>query len=93
MPATSFTTRMDTDLKSRLEKVAKFEDRSASFMANQAIRALVEDREYTHGLIQIGLEQSDAGLSISEERMDEWVEAWANGEDRPFPKAELSSKS
>lgn len=93
MTATSFTTRMDTKLKSRLEKIARFEDRSASFIANQAIRALIEDREYTHSLIKIGLEQIEAGLSISEERMDEWVESWASGEDLPFPKATLSSKS
>jgi len=91
MSSTSFTTRIDADLKSRLEKIARLEDRSASYIANQAIRALVEDREYTHELIHIGLEQIDAGKSISEEEMDEWAESWAKGEDRPFPKAKPAS--
>ena len=93
MSSTSFTTRIDSDLKSRLEKIARLEDRSASYIANQAIRALVEDREYTHELIRIGLEQIDAGESISEEEMDEWAESRAKGEDRPFPKARSASGS
>ncbi len=86
--SSSFTTRIDSGLKLRLEKIAKLEDRSASYIANQAIRALVEDREYSHRLVEIGKEQIAEGVSISEERMDAWVEAWAKGEDRPFPKAE-----
>lgn len=93
VPSSSFTTRIDAELKSRLERIARFEERSASYIANQAIRALVEDREYTHQLIQIGLEQIEAGRSISEREMDEWVEGWAEGENRPFPKASLTSNS
>ena len=87
MAATSLTTRMDSDLKQRLQKIAKLEDRSTSYIANQAIQALVEDREYTHGLIEIGLKQIEDGASISHERMDAWMDAWAEGEDLPFPKA------
>ena len=51
---TSFTTRIDSDLKKRLEKIARLDDRSASYVVNQAIEAMVQDREYTHSLIRIG---------------------------------------
>lgn len=91
MPTTTFTTRIDIDLKSKLEHIAKLEDRSASYMANQAIQALVEDREYTHHLIQHGLHEIEAGNTISEKHMDSWVNAWAEGQDLPFPKPEKTT--
>lgn len=92
MPTTSFTTRMDSDLKAKLEKIAGYEERSASYIANQAIRAFVEDREYTRRLIEFGLEEIEAGNTISEKQMDEWVDAWSNGEDRPFPRPTKSAE-
>ena len=54
MPTTTFSTRIDADLKQRLEQIAQYEDRSASYLANQAIRALVEEREATHALVRTG---------------------------------------
>lgn len=93
MSKTSFTTRIDTELKAKLEDIARQEERSASYMANQAIQALVEDREYTQRLIDIGLQEIAAGNTISEERMDDWVNSWSEGEERPFPAATNSSDS
>ena len=92
MAATSLTTRIDASLKQRLQKIAEFEDRSTSYIANQAIQALVEDREYTYGLIEIGLQQIESGASISEDRVDDWMKAWADGADLPFPKADAAAK-
>lgn len=90
MPTTVFTTRMDDDLKARLERVAKYENRSASYMANQAIKALVEEREQTHALVNVGLqliERSEG--TISSEAVDDWLRA---GDDEPFPAADVSSR-
>lgn len=75
MPATSLTTRIDSDLKTRLERIARFEDRSASYMANQAIKSLVEEREATHELVGVGLQLLETGASISEAAMDSWLQA------------------
>ena len=90
MATTPFTTRIDRDLKKRVEKIAKHEDRSASYVVNQAIEAMVQDREYTYSLISLGLQQIDAGETISEAKMDKWVEEWSQGEEAPFPKASKS---
>jgi len=87
MATTSFTTRMDSDLKARLERIAHYEERSASFVANQAIKALVEDREYSHRLIELGLREIEAGRIIPENEMDAWVDDWSEGNERPFPVA------
>ncbi len=85
-PTTSFTTRMDTDLKVELEEIARMENRSASFMANQAIRSLVEERKATRELIELGLEMVAAGaLTLAPDNIHVWL--LAEAENAPFPEA------
>jgi predicted transcriptional regulator len=60
MPTTSFTTRIDSDLKAELEMIARFEDRSASWLANQAIRNFVDERVATRELLRAGLAMIEA---------------------------------
>lgn len=90
MSKTVFTTRMDEDLKARLERVAKYENRSASFMANQAIKALVEEREQTHALVNVGLQLIERGDGmISSEAVDDWLRA---GDDERFPAPDMTPR-
>ena len=84
MPTTTFSTRIDADLKRRLERIAQYEDRSASYLANQAIRALVEEREATHALVRTGLDLVEIGDTLSEDEVDAWLEA---GSGAAFPDA------
>lgn len=85
MAMTSFTTRIDADLKAELEQIARFEDRSASYMANQAIRAMVEERRATRKLVQTGLDLVEQGApSIPASEIHDWFMA---DDDRPFPAA------
>lgn len=86
MPTTSFTTRIDTDLKAELEEIARMENRSASFMANQAIKSLVEERKATRELIDLGLEMVEAGApTIAPDDIHAWL--LAEDENAPFPEA------
>ena len=83
MPTTPFPTRIDADLKAELERIAVHERRSASHMANLAIRDLVEERRATRELVALGLEmvrQNRPG--IPEEEVDSWL---ADDDERPFP--------
>ena len=74
MATTSFTTRIDADLKLELERIARSDKRSASFMANQAIRNLVEERKATYELVEVGLELIKQGApSIPAEDMHAWM--------------------
>lgn len=83
MASTSFTHRMDSDLKTELERIARFDDRSASYVANLAIRAFVEERRASRDLIREGLRQIEAGApSIPAEEIRDWL---LSDEDRPFP--------
>lgn len=82
---TSLTTRIDSELKAELEQIAKHEDRSASYMANLAIRNLVEERKATRELVELGLEMVKQGMpGIEPKAVHEWM---MSDEDKPFPNA------
>jgi predicted transcriptional regulator len=87
MTTTTFTTRIDLGLKKRLEQLAERDKRSASYVANQAIQNMVEEREATRDLVLVGLELAKAGHSISEEDIDSWLR---NPDDTAFPAAKTS---
>jgi predicted transcriptional regulator len=83
MPTASFTHRIDADLRAELERIARFEDRSASYVANLAIRAFVEERLATRELVIEGLRQVAAGApSVSPDEVRDWLLA---DDDRAFP--------
>lgn len=84
MATTSFTTRIDEELKAQLDRIARFEDRSASYMANQAIRAFVEERLATRDLVETGLAMVDrTAPSIAPKDVHDWL---TSDDDRAFPK-------
>ncbi|RMC29909.1 CopG family ribbon-helix-helix protein [Paracoccus alkanivorans] len=83
MATTSFTTRIDAELKAQLDQIARFEDRSASYMANQAIRAFVEERQATRQLVDTGLTLVEREApSLASSAVHDWLTA---EDDRPFP--------
>ena len=74
---------MDPELRTEIERIARFEDRSASYVANQAIRAFVAERQATRDLVREGLRQVEAGApSLSPDEVHDWFLA---DDDRPFP--------
>ena len=85
MPTAMFTTRLDAELKAELERIAQAEDRSASWVANQAIRAFVEERRAVRDLVDAGLElvERDA-TGVTPEAVHDWMLA---EDERPFPTA------
>lgn len=82
MTTTTFTTRIDADVKARLDDIAKYEDRSVSYVANKAIEAFVDERDQTRMLIKTGLELIDKGAVVSSDAVNAWLDA---DEDTPFP--------
>jgi len=83
MATASFTHRIDADLRAELERIARFEDRSASYVANLAIRAFVEERQATRELVIEGLQQVAAGApGVSADEVRDWLLA---EDDSPFP--------
>ena len=85
MPTAMFTTRLDAELKAELERIALAEDRSASWVANQAIRAFVEERRAVRELLDAGLEMvAQESPGVAPEEVHDWM---LDNDDRPFPAA------
>jgi predicted transcriptional regulator len=75
MPTAPFTARIDQDLKAELEQIARYERRSAGFIAGQAIRNLVEERRATRELIDTGLKLVEMGApALSSQEFHLWLE-------------------
>ena len=85
MPTTSFTLRMDVDLKVRLEAEAKAEDRSAAWLAQTAISELLERREWKRQAIEEGEADVRAGRLIDGDVVMEWVHSWGTAHELPEP--------
>jgi predicted transcriptional regulator len=82
--ANTITTRIDSDLKEELQRIAKAERRSASFIANQAIENLVAERRATRELVELGMQLAEQGASsIPAEDIHSWI--LAEDDTAPFP--------
>ena len=89
MATTSFTARIDADLKADLERIAQFEERSASYIATQAIRALVEEYKATRGLVETGQALIGQGApSLAPDAVHDW---FMQDDDAAFPAPEADS--
>jgi predicted transcriptional regulator len=85
MATTSFTLRMDTDLKARLEAEAQAEDRSAAWLAQTAISELLERREWKRQAIEEGEADVRAGKLIDGDVVMAWVQSWGTANELPEP--------
>lgn len=85
MSNASLTTRIDAELKAELEEIARLDNRSTSYMANLAIRNLVEERRATRELVRAGLALVEREAPVIS---SDAIHAWFLAEDeRPFPQA------
>ncbi len=89
MSTTSFTIRLDEELKRRLEEAAQEEERSASQLAIRAIRRLLEEREAERRFIQAALDEADKGVFISEEAMRAWFYSLGTENELPEPEPDV----
>ena len=88
--ASPLSIRIDATLQARLERTAKAEDRSVSYMAQKAIEGFVTAREYKAEVI---MEAYNASLAekefISGEKMAAWVESWGASDERAEPTPDI----
>jgi predicted transcriptional regulator len=67
MTDTTITVRVSTELRNRLEAIAKETRRSKSFLSNEAIEEFVAAEEQELAAIREGLEDMREGRTISHE--------------------------
>ena len=89
MPSARFSLRLEPELKAWLEEEAKRKDRSAGYIATQAIQSLKEATEARTRLIEEAIQEADKGVFISEEAMTKWVMSWDTDNELPLPKPDI----
>ena len=68
--------RLDTNLKKRLDALAKHSKRSRSFLAADAIAQYVEAEEWQVGGVHTGLTDLEEGREVKHENVSKWLKSW-----------------
>ena len=87
MSSETFTVRINSAVKKRLEKLAKSTGRSRSFLAAEAIGEFVDVNEWQIAGIKAAMQSLDRGESVPHEQVKEWVRSWGSRKERPAPKS------
>ena len=85
MSSTTFTVRVETDVKKRLEKLAKSTGRSRSFLAAEALSEYLDVNEWQVAGVRKAIGTLHRGESFPHELVKAWVHSWGKRE-RPAPK-------
>lgn len=86
MASTTFTVRVDPDVKERLEKLAKSTGRTRSYLAAEAIAEYLDVNEWQVSGIRQAITSLDRGEAVSHDRVRDWVGSWGRKSERPAPK-------
>jgi predicted transcriptional regulator len=86
MASTTFTVRVETDVKKRLEKLAKSTGRSRSFLAAEALNEYLDVNEWQVAGVRSAMATLDRGETVPHERVKAWVNSWGGKRERPAPK-------
>ena len=81
--STTFTVRIDTGVKKRLERLAKSTGRSRSFLAAEAINEYLEVNEWQVTGIKRAIASLDRGEGIPHDSVKDWVASWGSAEEKP----------
>lgn len=86
MASTTFTVRVDSTARKRLERLAKSTGRSRSFLAAEAINEYLDVNEWQVAGIRQAIESLDRNGGVPHEQVKDWVTSWGTNEERPIPK-------
>ena len=85
MSFATFTVRVDSGVKKRLERLAKSTGRSRSFLAAEAINEYLEVNEWQMDGIQRAIASLDRGEGIPHDSVKDWIASWGSGNDKLAP--------
>jgi predicted transcriptional regulator len=89
MKTSPFSLRLDPKMKLRLEKEAKRRNRTASFIANHALKSYFEGLDRFSKDLDDAFKEADKGVFISEEAMDAWIASWGTDHELPPPEPDI----
>ena len=86
MRSTTFTIRVETDVKNRLEKLAKSTGRSRSFLAAEALHDYLDTNEWQVAGVKRAIASLDRGEGVPHNEVKDWVKSWGRKRSRAVPK-------
>jgi RHH-type transcriptional regulator, rel operon repressor / antitoxin RelB len=86
VPSTTFTVRVETQVKKRLEKLAKSTGRTRSFLTAEALNEYLDVNEWQVAGVKRAIASLDRGEGISHKEVRNWVNSWGRKRERPAPK-------
>ena len=89
MKTAPFSMRLDAKLKTQLEKEAKRRDRTASFIANRAIRLYFEQLDHVRKDLDEAFAEAEKGVFISGEAIHKWMDSWGTDHELPPPEPDI----
>lgn len=86
MPSTTFTVRVEAEVKERLEKLAKSTGRTRSFLSAEALNAYLEVNEWQVAGVKRAMASLDRGDGVPHQEVKDWVSSWGGKRERSAPK-------
>jgi RHH-type rel operon transcriptional repressor/antitoxin RelB len=86
MPSTTFTVRVEPQVKKRLEKLAKSTGRSRSFLAAEALNEYLDVNEWQVAGVRRAMTSLDRGDGVPHQEVKDWVNSWGGKRERTAPK-------
>ena len=86
MSSTTFTVRIEPDVKKRLEKLATSAGRSRSSLTAEALNEYLDVIELQAEGVKKAIASLDRGESVRHEDVKEWVDSWDRKRERQAPK-------
>jgi predicted transcriptional regulator len=89
MATVPFSMRLDETIKSRLEKEAQRDDRSAGYLAQKAIENFLDERDFFYREMDAATAEANKGVFISESAMHRWMASWDTDNELPQPEPDI----
>ncbi len=89
MASVQLSVRMDPDIKARLEKEARLEDRSASYIIQKALDQYLSVKERRRQDFDDAVAEADKGIFVSGEAVERWVLSWDTKNELPEPEPDI----
>ncbi len=90
MPSTTFTVRVESEVKKRLEKLARSTGRSRSFLAAEALSDYLDVNEWQVEGIKKAIGSLDRGEGVPHDEVRRWASSLGRKRERPSPKRSRS---
>jgi predicted transcriptional regulator len=89
MVASPFSVRLDEDVKERLDREARREDRSAGYIINKAVGQYLDQKDWFRKEMEAAIAEADKGEFISWEKIRDWTRSWGTENELPPPEPDV----